>query len=413
MRQGATIRAMINRISPGFDAPRLVRLVEFLQTEAAGGLVLAVAAAAGLVLANSPGADFYRALLELPISLQAGSLSLAKPLLLWVNDGLMAIFFLLVALEIKREVTDGELSSRAQVVLPAFLGIGGMAVPALIYTAINRSDVDALRGWAIPTATDIAFALGVMSLLGSRVPAPLKVLLTALAIIDDLAAIVVIALFYSSGLSIVSLCLAGVGLLGLYALNRCGVTHLAPYVMIGVFLWVCVLKSGVHATLAGVALAFAIPAGGDDAPLYRMEHALHGWVAFAIMPIFAFANAGVSLAGISLGTLLLPIPFGILAGLAVGKPLGVMLAGLIGVRLRIATLPEGVTWPQLLGMSLLTGIGFTMSLFVGTLAFEDVSHQINVRLGALAGSLTSAVGGSIVLWITSLGTSGDPHEAQR
>jgi Na+:H+ antiporter, NhaA family len=378
----------------------LGRLLEFLRLEAIGGLMLAAAAAVGLIWANAPGADLYQRMLSLPVSLRVGDAGLAKPLLLWVNDGLMAIFFLLVGLEIKREVIDGELSTRDRLALPVLAAVGGMAAPALIYVSINFSDPAAIRGWAIPAATDIAFALGLAALLGGKAPASLKILLSAVAIIDDLGAIVIIALFYTSELSIISLGLAGVGLAALVALNRAGIMRLAPYMLVGIFLWVCVLKSGVHATLAGVALAFAIPIGDEHSgvrPLYQLEHALHGWVAYAILPIFALANAGVSLTGMTLATLMKPIPLGIIAGLVLGKPIGVMSAGFVGVRLGIAELPAGLGWPQFFGMALLTGIGFTMSLFIGSLAFEEVAQQTNIRLGVLIGSLVAGLAGYLAL----------------
>jgi Na+:H+ antiporter, NhaA family len=292
------------------------------------------------------------------------------------------------------------LSSRDRVLLPTLAAIGGMAVPALIYAAINFADPVAVHGWAIPAATDIAFALGAAGLLGSRVPASLKVLLSALAIIDDLGAIVIIAVFYSADLSLLSLCLAAGALLALAALNLAGVTRLGPYVLIGVFLWVCVLKSGVHATLAGVALALFIPIrdSQDEGPLHRLEHALHPWVSYAILPLFALANAGISLAGVTVATLLAPIPLGIALGLVLGKPIGVMAAAAAGIRFGIAKLPDGLGWPQFFGMSLLTGIGFTMSLFIGTLAFHSLAHQTDVRLGVLIGSLLSMLAGCAWLW---------------
>lgn len=388
-----------DRPPPQASASSLARLLDFLRLEAVGGLTLVAAAAAGMIWANSPLAGLYEAMLELPISIQAGNVSLGKPLLLWINDGLMAIFFLLVGLEIKRELLAGELSTRDRVMLPGIAAVGGMAMPSLIYVGINFADPEAIKGWAIPAATDIAFSLGLAALLGSRAPPALRILLSALAIIDDLGAIVIIALFYTSHLSIVSLALAGVGLLALVVLNRAGITHLAPYVVIGIFLWVCVLESGVHATLAGVALAFAIPIGNEQeaGPLHRLEQALHGWVAYAILPLFALANAGISLTGLTFGTFLQPIPLGIVAGLALGKPIGVLLAGAMAVRLGIAALPAGLAWPQYFGMALLTGIGFTMSLFIGTLAFEGVALQADVRIGVLTGSLISALAGYVML----------------
>jgi NhaA family Na+:H+ antiporter len=385
----------LNRLLPSSFAG----LTEFLRLESIGGIVLVIAAAVAMVWANSSIADLYDAILDLPVSVQAGAVTVAKPLLLWINDGLMAIFFLIVGLEIKREILTGELSSLDKTLLPAVAAIGGMAVPSLVYVVVNLADPAGLRGWAIPAATDIAFALGVAALLGDRLSPTLKLLLLAIAIIDDLGAIVIIAVFYSANLSAVSLMLAGFALLVLLGLNRAGVTRLAPYMLVGLFLWVCVLKSGVHATLAGVALAFAIPTTSDaqESPALRLEHALHGWVSYGILPLFAFANAGVSLAGLKLSTILSPIPLGVALGLFFGKPCGVMLAGFAAVRFGIARLPAGIGWPQYFGMSLLTGIGFTMSLFIGTLAFAEEAHQIVLRVGVLLGSLCSAIVAYLVL----------------
>ena len=366
---------------------------EFLRLEALGGLLLVAAAAIAMIWANSSGAALYETLLTLPVSVQAGAIVLAKPLLLWINDGLMAIFFLLVGLEIKREALEGELSSLAKAALPMIAAIGGIIAPALVYATVNASDLPALRGWAIPTATDIAFALGVLALLGDRVPSSLKLFLLALAIIDDLGAIVIIAAFYTSDLAIDSLALGGAALVALAVLNRTGVTRLAPYVLVGFFLWVCVLKSGVHATLAGVALAFAIPlrvSGEREAPLHKFEHALHPWVTYAILPLFAFANAGVPLGGVSALDLLEPVPLGLVLGLVVGKPIGVVAASAAAVYFGVAALPEGTRWSHLCGVSSLTGIGFTMSLFIGTLAFEAPEHLTQLRIGVLVGSLLSA-----------------------
>lgn len=374
---------------------------EFLRMEAAGGILLVIAAAMALVLANSPAGGLYAALLDTPVVVQVGALALAKPLLLWINDGLMAVFFLLVGLEIKREVLEGELSTPARAALPGIAALGGMAVPALVYVVLAGGDPVAARGWAIPAATDIAFAVGVLALLGTRAPASLKIFLLALAILDDLGAIVIIALFYTAELSPVSLALAAVGLAGLVALNRMGVVRLAGYVLVGIFLWVCVLKSGVHATLAGVALAFAIPlrtAGPRSAsPLQVVEHALHPWVVYGILPVFAFANAGVSLAGLSVDALFAPVPLGIALGLFVGKQAGVMGATWAAIRLGVGALPAGATWLHVYGMALLTGIGFTMSLFIGGLAFPGEGYGAAVRIGVLGGSLLSAVAGYLVL----------------
>ena len=387
--------------------PVLRSLIQrFFQLEAASGLLLIAAAVLALLISNSPFAHFYSSLLDVPVAVQVGALNIAKPLLLWINDGLMAIFFLLVGLELKREVVYGQLATPSQIILPGAAAIGGMLVPALVYAWFNQGDSEAMRGWAIPMATDIAFALGVLALLGSRVPTSLKLFLMTLAIIDDLGAIIVIALFYSSELSSLSLMLAGAALIGLFALNRMGVRQLGPYLLLGLFLWVCVLKSGVHATLAGVALAFFIPVKGDNpehSPLATLEHALHGWVAFGILPLFAFANAGVSLEGMNLQSFLQPVPLGIAAGLLLGKTVGVLGLTAIAVFTRMARLPEGANWGQLLGVAVLCGIGFTMSLFVGSLAFTpDVSPYAGQdRMGILTGSLLAAVLGYLICRLSS------------
>ena len=379
----------------------LTAIREFLRLEAAGGIVLVCTAAAAILLANSPLSWLYDGLLATPVVVQVGALELAKPLLLWINDGLMAVFFFLVGLEIKREVLEGELSSISQTALPAAGAVGGMVLPILIYLVLNLDDATALRGWAIPAATDIAFALGVLSLAGSRVPAALKVFLLALAIMDDIGAILIIALFYAGDLSLLSLGLALIGIAGLVVLNRLGVAKLAGYILIGIAVWVCVLKSGIHATLAGVAVAFCIPLGrgrsGDESPLKTLEHALHPWVAFGILPVFAFANAGVSLSGLSFTDLLAPVPLGIAAGLFIGKQAGVFGCVAAAVRFGWCRLPSGVTWMHLYGVALLTGIGFTMSLFIGTLAFEDAGFAAEIRIGVIIGSLLSAALGFCVL----------------
>ena len=376
-------------------------LREFLRLEASGGLILIGAAIAALALSNSPYAGHYEAFRNLTLSVSLGETGLSKPLLLWINDGLMAIFFLLVGLEVKREILEGQLSSRSQIALPAIAAVGGMAVPAAIYVAFNIGDPVALRGWAIPAATDIAFALGILALLGSRAPVSLKVFLTAVAIIDDLGAILIIAIFYTSQLSLASLALAGACLVVLAVLNRLRVTRITAYAIVGLVLWVCVLNSGVHATLAGVVLALAIPlrARNEDghSPLRHLEHLLHPWVAFGILPLFAFANAGVHLVGLAVSDLLHPVSLGIAAGLFIGKLLGVFGFTWIATRLGLCQRPEGTTWLQFIGVCALTGIGFTMSLFVGTLAFEDPEFGARVRIGVLAGSVLSALAGYIIL----------------
>lgn len=334
----------------------------FFQLEAASGLLLIAAAVLALIINNSPLSYLYSGLLDVPVAVQIGALNIAKPLLLWINDGLMALFFLLIGLEVKREVVDGHLSKPSQVILPATAAVGGMVVPALIYWFINRDNPAAVAGWAIPTATDIAFALGVLALLGKRVPVSLKLFLMTLAIIDDLGAIIVIALFYSGTLSSVSLLLAAACLVVLIAMNRLGVVKLGPYMVIGLILWVCVLKSGVHATLAGVALALCIPLrtrNAETSPLLALEHALHPWVAYAILPLFAFANAGVSLAGMTVESFTHPVPMGIAVGLLLGKTVGVFGLTWLAVKLRLAALPAGAGWGQILGVAILCGIGFS------------------------------------------------------
>jgi len=377
--------------------PRSI-LREFLDGEASGGIVLMVAAGLALVVANSPLAETYFEALHVYL----GPLSLQH----WINDALMAVFFLLVGLEIKREMLDGQLATWSRRMLPGIAAAGGMAVPGLIYAALNFHDPEAIRGWAIPTATDIAFALGVLSLLGKRVPASLKVFLAALAIIDDLGAVIIIALFYTSGLSLIDLGLAALVLVALVVLNRRGVLALWAYLALGILLWVFVYRSGIHATIAGVALALTIPlrmrkGGTDDveaSPLHRLEHHLHLVVPFAIVPIFGFANAGVSFAGVTGDVLLAPLTLGVGGGLVAGKVIGVFGASALAIRLGLADMPAEATWRQLLGVALLCGIGFTMSLFIGLLAFADNPVlQDEVKLGILIGSVTAAVLGSLVL----------------
>lgn len=362
--------------------------------------MLCAAAALAVVMANTGlGQPYYTHLLDTPLVIQVGSLVIAKPLLLWINDGLMALFFMVVGLEIKREVLEGGLSSISSAALPAIAAIGGMLGPVMLYVACAWGNAQAMRGWAIPAATDIAFALGVLALVGARVPPSLKIFLLALAIIDDLGAIIIIAAFYTSELSVVALALAGVGLVALVALNLAGVTHRAAYVLTGVFVWVCVLKSGIHATLAGVVVGLAIPMRAADgtSPLQSLEHDLHSWIAFGVLPIFAFANAGVRLTDITLTDLLDPIQLGIGLGLFLGKQIGVIGSIWIFVRLGLGTLPEGANWRQVYGMALLTGVGFTMSLFVSTLAFPAEGYDADVRIAVLLGSLASAITGYLVL----------------
>jgi NhaA family Na+:H+ antiporter len=376
---------------------------EFLRLESAGGIVLFAAAAVAMVAANSPLGDHYEGFRALPFEIRLGEWGLAKPLLLWINDGLMAVFFLLVGMELKRELIEGHLSSIRQAVLPAIAAAGGMLAPAAVYAVTNWGDPAAMRGWAIPAATDIAFALGVLLLLGERVPVALKVFLLSVAIFDDLGAIAVIAVFYTEQISGAALLAAALFVLMLAALNRSGVMRPAAYLLVGVPLWVAVLKSGAHATLAGVILAFFVPIrsasgesgepGEPQSPLKSLEHALHPWVAFGILPMFAFANAGVPVTGLSVADLLHPVPLGIALGLSLGKLTGVLAASWLAVRLGLATLPDDVRWPHMVGVSLLCGIGFTMSLFIASLAFDEASLSFNGldRLGILTGSLVAGV----------------------
>lgn len=357
---------------------------KFLALESAGGILLVGMMALALAVVNSPLGPVYETALNWHFGLPALGLDLS--LLHWINDGLMAVFFLLVALEIKREMLEGELSSPAQVMLPAVAAVGGMLVPTLIYLVVNGGNPEGWRGWAIPSATDIAFSLGVLSVLGRRVPMSLRVFLTALAIIDDLGAILIIAFFYSSTLSPLFLAGGAAAALALVALNRAGVLRLAPYMVVGAVLWVCMLKSGIHATIAGVVLGLAIPLPA----LNRLEHGLHPWVAFLILPLFAFANSGLSFQGISLATLADPVFLGIALGLFVGKQIGVFGFTWALIRLGLGRLPEGADWRTLYGVSVLTGIGFTMSLFIGGLAFPDGGSVVETRFGVLIGSLLSA-----------------------
>ena len=383
-------------------------LRDFLKLETAGGFILMIAAAAAMIVANSPLEHWYAMFVDLPVEIRIGTFEIAKPLLLWINDGLMAVFFLLIGLELKREVCAGELSDLSQIALPALGAFGGMVLPALIYFLINQNDPVALQGWAIPAATDIAFALAIIALLGKQVPLALRVFLVSVAIFDDIGAIVIITLFYTSELSTTALTVAALCLPALFLLNRRGVREKAPYLLVGLVMWAAVLKSGVHATLAGVVLAMFIPMGGkgdEDAdkhggsPLCELEHDLHTAVAFGILPLFAFANAGIPLLGVTFDALLHPVPLGIIAGLFIGKQLGVFLFCWLGVKLKLASLPTGFGWLHLYGAALLCGVGFTMSLFIASLAFEQtvVDTLFNDRLGIIVGSLLSGVAGYMVL----------------
>jgi NhaA family Na+:H+ antiporter len=375
---------------------------DFLKLEAASGIILMLTAVAAMVIANSPLSPWYDLLLDIPVVISVGTFEIAKPLLLWINDGLMALFFFLIGLELKREFLEGDLSKPGQVTLPAIGAVGGMLVPALCYAALNYDDPTALNGWAIPTATDIAFALGILAIIGTKVPLQLKVFLTSLAIFDDLGAIIVIAAFYTEQLSILSLTVSAVMLVLLFTFNRRGIVNTAPYIFVGIILWVAVLKSGVHATLAGVVLAFFIPMkgkAGQPSPLKELEHNLHSLVAFIVLPIFAFANAGISFAGIGIEQVMAPVPLGIILGLVAGKQLGVFGFCFIAIKLGFAKMPDNVNWTLLYGVAALCGVGFTMSLFVGSLAFEQnsASPLFQDRLGIVIGSLISGILGYILI----------------
>jgi NhaA family Na+:H+ antiporter len=382
----------------------ITTLNTLLKKDSSAGILLIFVTLIALILQNSGLSEIYNGFLHTHVEIRFGELQIAKPLLLWVNDGLMAVFFFLIGLEVKREVIEGHLSSVSQVALPSIAAVGGMVVPALVFIAFNQGESFAMKGWAIPTATDIAFALGVLSLLGKRVPASLKIFLLALAIIDDLGAIVIIALFYTSELSTISIIIASISLTLLFIMNRLGVSNKAVYILVGIILWVSVLKSGVHATLAGVALALMIPLASKDKEgktfslSKEMEHDLHYWVAFMILPLFAFVNAGVDLRGISLEEMFNPVPIGIILGLFLGKQLGVFGFSWLAIKLGLARLPARSNWKQLYGVSILTGIGFTMSLFVDSLAYNDTQiYHYTDKLAILLGSFLSGIVGYLVL----------------
>ena len=391
----ASVRELPRRAAQAF--------AEFIRLESSGGILLVLAAIVALIAANSPLAGLYTEFFHVQAQVRVGGLDIDKPLLLWINDGLMALFFLLVGLELKRELIEGQFANRAQIVLPAACALAGMVVPMAIYAWLNRGDSVAMAGVAIPAATDIAFALGILALLGTRVPLALKMLLTAIAVADDLGAILIIAIYYTHELSLMSLGIALAALAALVVINRMGVTRMAAYLLLGLVMWVAMLKSGVHATLAGVMLGMTIPLNGKHEsgkrPLDALEHALHPWVAYGILPLFAFANAGVSLQGLSLSSLAEPVPLGIALGLFVGKQVGIFGIAAALIATGLVRMPKGIGWGSLYGMSLLCGIGFTMSLFIGALSF-DASHAdllVANRIGILAGSLVSAVAGYAVL----------------
>jgi NhaA family Na+:H+ antiporter len=376
---------------------------EFTKLESSGGIILFCAAVIALIIDNTSLHQYYQAFFHLPLTLKLGNLGLEKPLLLWINDGFMAIFFLLVGLEIKRELLEGELRTFSRAALPGVAAVGGMVVPALFYIALNYHDPKAIHGWAIPMATDIAFSLGILALLGKHIPISAKVFLTALAIFDDLGAIIVIAIFYTSKISLIMLLIAIILMLILYIFNRYNITRFAPYLLIGLVMWVCVLKSGIHATLTGIVVAFAIPLRKKDnprvSPLRDLEHKLHPWVAFFILPVFAFANAGVSFEGLKPIHLISHIPLGIAGGLFIGKQVGIWGFTMLAVRFGVAKLPKKVTGLSIYGLSLLAGVGFTMSLFIGGLAFDGSSPEFSayVRFGVLVGSVLSGIVGYFIL----------------
>ena len=381
----------------------LKMLREFIKFESSAGIILFLSALAAVVLVNSPLHEYYDLILDTQITIAIGALSLSKPFLLWINDGLMALFFLYVGLEIKREVVEGELSSKEQITLPLLAAIGGIVFPALIFLYINKENEIYQQGWAISSATDIAFALGLMMLFKNKIHESLKVTLVAIAIIDDLAAILIIAFFYTDNLSLLSLALAGTCILALFLLRLFNIKKTTMFILVGIVLWICVLKSGVHATLAGVVVAFFIPLKDEKinkSPLRELEHELHSWVTYGILPIFAFANAGITFDGLTFSSLFNTLTLGIILGLVLGKSLGVLLMAAIGSLLRICSLPNQVSLSQFIGMSFFTGIGFTMSLFIGTLAFEDVLLQTQIRLGVIVGSLIAGLIGSVFILVS-------------
>ncbi|HEY5970513.1 MAG TPA: Na+/H+ antiporter NhaA [Pseudoxanthomonas sp.] len=395
---------MSRRIRPVSRTLELLR--DFFRLQAAAGIVLMAAAALAMIVANSPWQGAYEAFRHLPVGFSVGAFGLTKAAELWINDALMAVFFLLVALEIKRESLSGQLSSREQMLLPVLCAIGGVAVPAVLFWGVNHGDATAMRGWAIPTATDIAFALGILALLGSRVPLGMKLLLSTIAVVDDLVAILIIAIFYTHELDAAMLAWAGAGLGLMLLLNWRGVTRLWPYLLLGAVVWYFVLKSGVHATLAGVATGLLIPLHGKTAdapsPLESLEHALHPWVAYLILPLFAFTNAGLALGNLQIGDVLAPVPLGIVLGLVLGKPVGIVAVALIARVSGIARFPEGMDLKAMIGLGMLCGVGFTMSLFISNLAFATVGGEFGEAsvLGVLCASVVSALIGWVWLRIS-------------
>jgi len=378
-------------------------ITKFFRLESAGGLLLMLAALLAVISANTPLSGYYSLLLDTPLAIRIGGFEIAKPLLLWINDGLMAVFFFLVGLELKREMLEGELADKKNIILPGIGALGGMLLPAMIYIYFNRSDPIAMQGWAIPTATDIAFALGVLSLLGPRVPTSIKIFLTSLAIFDDIGAIVIIAVFYTAKISMIALLVVLCCIILLFIINRLRIESISLYILIGVVMWAAMLKSGVHATLAGVILAVFIPIRSHERPEYSplrsLESDLHSVVAFVVLPVFAFANSGIRILGIGVEQILHPVPIGIALGLFVGKQIGVFGLCWIAIRMRLTALPDSMSWQSLYGTAALCGIGFTMSLFIGSLAFEEtaVNSLFDERLGIILGSLLSGIIGYLVL----------------
>lgn len=394
-------------MSPVNPVSRAIELLrDFFRLQAAAGITLMAVAALAMIAANSPWHDAYEAFRHLPIGFTIGDFGLVKGAEHWINDGLMAVFFLLVALEIKRETLSGQLSSREQMLLPVLCAIGGVAVPAILFWGVNQGDPAALRGWAIPTATDIAFALGILALLGSRVPLGMKLLLSTIAVVDDLVAILIIAIFYTHELDAGMLAWAGAGIGLMLLLNWRGVTRLGPYLLLGALVWYFVLKSGVHATLAGVVTGLLIPLRGKTAdspsPLESLEHTLHPWVAYLVLPLFAFANAGLALGGLQMSDVLAPVPLGIVLGLVLGKPVGIVAVALIARAAGIARFPEGMDFKAMVGLGMLCGVGFTMSLFISNLAYSAIGGHFGEAsvLGVLCASVISALIGWVWLRCT-------------
>ena len=379
----------------------ILKWKQFIQTDAGSGIILVLASLFALILANSPLSPLYNLFLEFPVSIVLGSFEISKPLVLWINDGLMAIFFFVVGLEIKRELLYGQLASKDQVILPFLAATAGIIFPALIYVALNYEDAIAMNGWAIPSATDIAFALGLYMLFGKHLPPSLKIFLLSVAIIDDIGAVIIIALFYSSDLSTTSLIIALAGLFTLLLFNRLKLSNKTPFILISIVVWAAVLKSGVHATLAGFAVALFIPIAKEksESMSYQIEHGLHPWIAFFVLPIFAFSNAGVELIGAPVSEFFTPVTFGIIGGLFIGKQLGIFAACYTVIKLNLCKLPKDANWTQLYAVCLLCGVGFTMSLFIGSLAFEEqgLAYQTQVKVGVLCGSILSGVLGAILI----------------